>query len=62
MQEAPGTCADNAENPAPVIGLVVVAVMGTWYRPLLFASIDPEAAEAGGVPVPPPLSSDPGTP
>jgi zinc/manganese transport system permease protein len=34
-----------------VIGLVVVAVMGTWYRPLLFASIDPDAAEARGVPV-----------
>ena len=34
-----------------VIGLVVVAVMGTCYRPLLFASIDPEAAEARGVPV-----------
>ena len=34
-----------------VIGLVVVAVMATWYRPLLFASIDPEAAEARGVPV-----------
>ena len=33
------------------IGLVVVAVMATWYRPLLFASIDPEAAEARGVPV-----------
>ena len=25
--------------------------MATWYRPLLFASIDPEAAEARGVPV-----------
>lgn len=34
-----------------VIGLVVVAVMGTWSRPLLFASIDPDAAEARGVPV-----------
>jgi zinc/manganese transport system permease protein len=34
-----------------VIGLVVVAVMGIWYRPLLFASVDPEAAEARGVPV-----------
>ena len=33
------------------ISLVVVAVMATWYRPLLFASIDPEAAEARGVPV-----------
>ena len=33
------------------IGVVVVAVMATWYRPLLFASIDPEAAEARGVPV-----------
>ena len=33
------------------IGLVVVAVMATWYRPLLFASIDPEAAAARGVPV-----------
>jgi len=34
-----------------IIGLVVVAVMATWYRPLLFASIDPDAAEARGVPV-----------
>lgn len=33
------------------IGLVVVAVMATWYRPLLFASTDPETAEARGVPV-----------
>ena len=33
------------------IGVVVVVVMGTWYRPLLFASVDPEAAEARGVPV-----------
>jgi zinc/manganese transport system permease protein len=33
------------------IGLIVLAVMGIWYRPLLFASIDPEAAEARGVPV-----------
>jgi zinc/manganese transport system permease protein len=34
-----------------VIGLIVVAVMGACYRPLLFASIDPEAAQARGVPV-----------
>ena len=34
-----------------VIGLIVVAVMGVCYRPLLFASIDPDAAEARGVPV-----------
>lgn len=34
-----------------VIGLIVVAVMGTWYRPLLFASVDPEASQARGVPV-----------
>ena len=34
-----------------VIGLIVVAVMGIWYRPLLFASVDPDAAEARGVPV-----------
>jgi zinc/manganese transport system permease protein len=33
------------------IGLIVVAVMGIWYRPLLFASIDPENAQARGVPV-----------
>ncbi len=33
------------------IGLAVVAVMCIWYRPLLFASIDPETAEARGVPV-----------
>ena len=31
------------------IGLIVVVVMGIWYRPLLFASIDPETAEARGV-------------
>jgi zinc/manganese transport system permease protein len=29
----------------------VVAALATWYRPLLFASVDPEAAEARGVPV-----------
>ncbi|MDA8381232.1 MAG: metal ABC transporter permease [Actinomycetota bacterium] len=34
-----------------VIGILVVAVMATWYRPLLFASVDPEVAEARGVPV-----------
>ena len=34
-----------------VIAVVVAAVMGIWYRPLLFASVDPEAAEARGVPV-----------
>lgn len=34
-----------------VIGVIVVAVMGIWYRPLLFASVDPDAAEARGVPV-----------
>jgi len=33
------------------IGVVVVAAMAIWCRPLLFASIDPEAAEARGVPV-----------
>jgi zinc/manganese transport system permease protein len=33
------------------IGLIVMTVMAIWYRPLLFASIDPEAAEARGVPV-----------
>ena len=35
------------------IGLIVVVVMGIWYRPLLFASIDPETAEARGGPVRP---------
>jgi zinc/manganese transport system permease protein len=34
-----------------VICLVVMAVMGVCYRPLLFASVDPDAAEARGVPV-----------
>lgn len=34
-----------------IICLIVIAVMGAWYRPLLFASVDPEAAEARGVPV-----------
>ena len=33
------------------LGLIVVVIMGIWYRPLLFASIDPETAEARGVPV-----------
>ncbi len=33
------------------ISLVVVVVMGIWYRPLLFASVDPETARARGVPV-----------
>jgi len=33
------------------LGLIVAVVMGIWYRPLLFASIDPETAEARGVPV-----------
>ena len=33
------------------LGLTVAVVMGIWYRPLLFASIDPETAEARGVPV-----------
>jgi zinc/manganese transport system permease protein len=32
-----------------VICLVVMAVMGVCYRPLLFASVDPDAAEARGV-------------
>lgn len=34
-----------------VIGVIVLVVMGVWYRPLLFASIDPDVAEARGVPV-----------
>jgi zinc/manganese transport system permease protein len=34
-----------------IIGVLVIIVMGTWYRPLLFASIDPEAAQARSVPV-----------
>jgi zinc/manganese transport system permease protein len=34
-----------------VICLLVMAVMGICYRPLLFASVDPDAAEARGVPV-----------
>lgn len=33
------------------IGVIVLVVMGVWYRPLLFASIDPDVAEARGVPV-----------
>jgi zinc/manganese transport system permease protein len=32
-----------------VIGLVVIAVMVPMYRPLLFASVDPEVAAARGV-------------
>jgi zinc/manganese transport system permease protein len=34
-----------------VICLIVMTVMGVCYRPLLFASVDPDAAEARGVPV-----------
>jgi zinc/manganese transport system permease protein len=33
-----------------VIAVVVIAVLGVIYRPLLFASIDPEVAIARGVP------------
>jgi zinc/manganese transport system permease protein len=33
-----------------VIAIVVVVVLGVIYRPLLFASIDPEVARARGVP------------
>ncbi|MFI5240705.1 MAG: metal ABC transporter permease [Candidatus Saccharimonadia bacterium] len=33
------------------IGLGVIIIMGAIYRPLMFASIDPEVAEARGVPV-----------
>jgi len=32
-------------------GVVTLVVMATMYRPLLFASLDPDVAEAGGVPV-----------
>jgi zinc/manganese transport system permease protein len=34
-----------------VISAAVVVVMAVWYRPLLFASVDPDVAEARGVPV-----------
>jgi zinc/manganese transport system permease protein len=34
-----------------VICLIVMAVMGVCYRPLLFASVEADAAEARGVPV-----------
>jgi zinc/manganese transport system permease protein len=34
-----------------VISIVVVVVLGVCYRPLLFATIDPEVAAARGVPV-----------
>lgn len=33
-----------------LIAIVVIAVMAAIYRPLLFASVDPEVAEAHGVP------------
>jgi zinc/manganese transport system permease protein len=33
------------------IGLLVLVVMGYIYRPLLFSSVDPEVAEARGIPV-----------
>jgi zinc/manganese transport system permease protein len=33
-----------------VIGLIVIVAIGFTYRPLLFSSIDPEVAEARGVP------------
>lgn len=34
-----------------IIGLCAASVMVVMYRPLLFASVDPEVAEARGVPV-----------
>jgi len=34
-----------------IIGVVAIAVLAVIYRPLRFASVDPEAAEARGVPV-----------
>lgn len=34
-----------------VLGIVVLAAVGVVYRPLLFASVDPEVAAARGVPV-----------
>jgi zinc/manganese transport system permease protein len=34
-----------------IVGAVVVAGVAALYRPLLFSSVDPEAAEARGVPV-----------
>jgi zinc/manganese transport system permease protein len=34
-----------------VISVVVVVVLGACYRPLLFATVDPEVAAARGVPV-----------
>jgi zinc/manganese transport system permease protein len=33
------------------VALLVLCVLGATYRPLLFASVDPEAAEARGVPL-----------
>jgi zinc/manganese transport system permease protein len=33
------------------LGVAVIVVMAVLYRPLLFASVDPEVAEARGVPV-----------
>ncbi|MGO9198429.1 MAG: metal ABC transporter permease [Acidimicrobiales bacterium] len=34
-----------------VVGVLIVGLIGTIYRPLLFASVDPEVAEARRVPV-----------
>jgi zinc/manganese transport system permease protein len=34
-----------------VVGVLVLACLAAIYRPLLFASVDPEVAEARGVPV-----------
>ena len=34
-----------------VIGLAAIAALGAIYRPLTFATVDPEVAEARGVPV-----------
>jgi zinc/manganese transport system permease protein len=34
-----------------VVGVIVVTLIGVIYRPLLFASVDPEVAEARRVPV-----------
>lgn len=36
---------------ALVVGIVTLVALGAMYRPLLFASLDPEVAEAKGLPV-----------
>ena len=43
--------ADRQVLELAIVAAIVVAGIGALYRPLLFASVDPEGAEARGVPI-----------